>query len=73
MKIDALETSALMNVAMRPDFVAAEGRGSWLTDHRGRHYLDFVQGWAVNALGHCPPQIAAQSRDLRDRKGDRSN
>ncbi len=59
MKIDALETSALMNVAMRPDFVAAEGRGSWLTDHRGRRYLDFVQGWAVNALGHCPPQIAA--------------
>ncbi|HXF45539.1 MAG TPA: acetylornithine transaminase, partial [Burkholderiaceae bacterium] len=30
----------------------------WLVDHRGKRYLDFVQGWAVNALGHCPPQIA---------------
>jgi acetylornithine/N-succinyldiaminopimelate aminotransferase len=58
MKIDAFETSALMNVAARPDLVAVEGRGSWLIDQRGRRYLDFVQGWAVNALGHCPPQIA---------------
>jgi acetylornithine/N-succinyldiaminopimelate aminotransferase len=58
MKIDAFETSALMNVAARPDLVAVEGRGSWLTDQRGRRYLDFVQGWAVNALGHCPPQVA---------------
>ncbi|MCA3218697.1 MAG: acetylornithine transaminase [Burkholderiales bacterium] len=58
MKIDAFETSALMNVAARPDLVAVEGRGSWLIDQRGRRYLDFVQGWAVNALGHCPPQVA---------------
>ncbi len=38
--------------------VFVEGRGSWLLDHAGRRYLDFVQGWAVNSLGHCPPQIA---------------
>jgi acetylornithine/N-succinyldiaminopimelate aminotransferase len=68
MKIDQFETDALMDVAARPPLVFVEGRGSWLLDHAGRRYLDFVQGWAVNALGHCPPQIAealsAQSRRL---------
>ncbi len=58
MKIDAYETDALMDVAARPPLVFVEGRGSWLLDHAGRRYLDFVQGWAVNSLGHCPPQIA---------------
>jgi acetylornithine/N-succinyldiaminopimelate aminotransferase len=57
MKIDAFETDALMNVAARPPLVFVEGRGSWLVDHRGKRYLDFVQGWAVNSLGHCPAQI----------------
>jgi acetylornithine/N-succinyldiaminopimelate aminotransferase len=30
------------------------GEGAWLWDHQGKRYLDFVQGWAVNCLGHCP-------------------
>ena len=59
MKIDSYETDALMDVAARPPLVFIEGRGSWLVDHTGRRYLDFVQGWAVNALGHCPREIAA--------------
>ncbi len=59
MKIDHFETDALMDVAARPPLVMVEGRGSWLTDHAGHRYLDIVQGWAVNSLGHCPPQIAA--------------
>jgi acetylornithine/N-succinyldiaminopimelate aminotransferase len=59
MRIDHFETDALMDVAARPPLVMVEGRGSWLTDHAGRRYLDFVQGWAVNSLGHCPAQIAA--------------
>jgi len=59
MKIDHFETDALMDVAARPPLVFVEGRGSWLVDHAGRRHLDFVQGWAVNALGHCPPEIAA--------------
>jgi acetylornithine/N-succinyldiaminopimelate aminotransferase len=37
----------------------AEGSGSWLVDDRGRRYLDFVQGWAVNCLGHSPPAVVA--------------
>jgi len=48
-----------MDVAARPPLVFSRGQGSWLVDHRGKRYLDFVQGWAVNSLGHCPPEIAA--------------
>jgi acetylornithine/N-succinyldiaminopimelate aminotransferase len=35
-----------------------EGHGSWLQDEDGKSYLDFVQGWAVNCLGHTPDLIA---------------
>jgi len=49
--------SALMEITARPDLVFVRGEGSWLWDDRGRRYLDFIQGWAVNALGHCPPEV----------------
>lgn len=49
---------ALMRVAERPPQVFVSGSGSWLVDDKGWRYLDFVQGWAVNCLGHCPPQLA---------------
>ncbi|MEA3253706.1 MAG: aspartate aminotransferase family protein, partial [Chloroflexota bacterium] len=26
-------------------------------DEEGKQYLDFVGGWAVNSLGHCPPVV----------------
>jgi acetylornithine/N-succinyldiaminopimelate aminotransferase len=48
---------ALMEITSRPDTVFVEGRGSWLRDQNGKAYLDFVQGWAVNCLGHCPDAI----------------
>lgn len=51
------DTEALMWITARPDLLFVEGKGSWLTDDRGKRYLDFVQGWAVNCLGHCPPQV----------------
>jgi acetylornithine/N-succinyldiaminopimelate aminotransferase len=46
-------SNALMTITSRPPVVFVRGDGSWLFDHRGRRYLDFVQGWAVNCLGHC--------------------
>jgi acetylornithine/N-succinyldiaminopimelate aminotransferase len=49
----------LMSVAARPPRIMVRGSGSYLWDHEGTRYLDFVQGWAVNALGHAPPEIAA--------------
>jgi acetylornithine/N-succinyldiaminopimelate aminotransferase len=46
-----------MEVTDRPELVMVRGGGSWIEDHRGKRYLDFLQGWAVNALGHCPLEI----------------
>ncbi|MHB1207467.1 MAG: acetylornithine transaminase [Rhodospirillaceae bacterium] len=48
---------SLMEITTRPDILFVSGRGSWLTDHTGKRYLDFVQGWAVNCLGHCSPVV----------------
>jgi acetylornithine/N-succinyldiaminopimelate aminotransferase len=58
---------AVMPVALRPEVVFVEGNGSWLRDEKGREYLDFVQGWAVNSLGHCHPALveAVQSQAAR--------
>jgi acetylornithine/N-succinyldiaminopimelate aminotransferase len=57
-----------MRVAERPPVVMVEGHGSWLQDRDGRRYLDFVQGWAVNCLGHSPAAVVealtAQARRL---------
>ena len=47
----------LMKIADRPDTVFARGKGDWMTDQQGERYLDFVQGWAVNCLGHCPDDL----------------
>jgi acetylornithine/N-succinyldiaminopimelate aminotransferase len=49
---------AVMNITSRPHIVFVSGQGSWLTDSEGRRYLDFIQGWAVNCLGHSPPTIS---------------
>jgi len=50
---------ALMEIASRPPVVFVAGQGSWLRDENGKAYLDFIQGWAVNCLGHCAPPILA--------------
>ena len=57
MKLDALDTDVLMNITARPDLVFVRGEGAWLWDHHGKRYLDFIQGWAVNSLGHTPKII----------------
>jgi acetylornithine/N-succinyldiaminopimelate aminotransferase len=48
---------ALMNITARPPAVFVRGEGSYLWDAQGKRYLDFVQGWAVNSLGHSPPAL----------------
>jgi acetylornithine/N-succinyldiaminopimelate aminotransferase len=49
---------ALMDITARPPIVFVRGEGSYLWDDSGKRYLDFVQGWAVNCLGHSPPTVA---------------
>src|SRR6202034_440058 len=59
---------ALMEITPRPEHVFVRGEGSFLWDDAGKRYLDFIQGWAVNCLGHSPPAVAeaisAQARRL---------
>ncbi len=52
-----VDAHSVMYITKRPDIVMVEGSGSWLTDQNGKRYLDFLQGWAVNCLGHCNPGV----------------
>lgn len=67
MGFDEAGAKALMEITSRPDLVFMRGEGSWLEDHNGKRYLDFVQGWAVNSLGHCPPEVVRALTDQAQR------
>lgn len=54
-----LSTHKLMPVAPRPEILFVRGQGSFLFDSDGKRYLDWVQGWAVNCLGHSPAAVVA--------------
>jgi predicted acetylornithine/succinylornithine family transaminase len=47
----------LQNYARPDDFVPTAGKGTLLWDIKGKVYLDFVTGIAVNTLGHRHPEI----------------
>ncbi len=68
MEFNQFEVDALMYITNRPPIVFTEGDGMYLTDHNGKRYMDYLQGWAVNCLGHAPQCIAdalaAQSKKL---------
>jgi len=36
-----------------PEFVILHGKGSYIWDTKGKKYLDFSAGIAVNSLGHA--------------------
>ena len=57
----------IMKTADRPPLVMVKGAGSWLWDRDGKRYLDFVQGWAANSLGHSPRVVldALQAQGTR--------
>jgi acetylornithine/N-succinyldiaminopimelate aminotransferase len=62
----AVDSRSVMFITQRPELVMTEGLGSWLVDHNGKRYLDFLQGWAVNCLGHSNPgMIAAMNAQAR--------
>ena len=68
MEFNQFEVDALMYITNRPPIVFTEGAGMFLTDHNGKRYLDYLQGWAVNCLGHAPQVISdallAQSKKV---------
>ena len=51
----SVDAHSVMFITPRPEAIMVEGKGSWLTDNHGKRYLDFLQGWAVNCLGHSNP------------------
>ena len=51
------DVSRVMKITARPPIAMVRGQGSYLWDADGKRYLDFIQGWAVNCLGHCHPAI----------------
>jgi len=60
------QTAAIVNDQMpymvatyvRPPPMMVKGEGCFLWDIENRRYLDFTAGIAVNALGHCDPEMA---------------
>ncbi|MBL8439232.1 MAG: acetylornithine transaminase [Zoogloeaceae bacterium] len=68
MEFPHAQAESLMHIAPRPPLMFVRGEGSWLIDQTGKRYLDFIQGWAVNCLGHNPAAIrralAAQADTL---------
>lgn len=52
-----LEAKHLMPTYKRPPLVFTHGKGCRVWDHRGKKYLDFLGGIAVNALGHGHPRL----------------
>ena len=47
----------LLGTYKRQPIVFMHGRGCYVYDSRGKKYLDFLGGIAVNALGHAHPRI----------------
>jgi len=53
-----LERKYMMNTFKRLPLTLVRGEGARVWDDKGKEYLDFVGGWAVDVLGHCHPEIA---------------
>ena len=60
--------SAILNTYNRKKIAFTKGKGSFLYGTNGKKYLDFVQGIAVNCLGHANNylinSISRQSKKL---------
>ncbi|MGB0205717.1 MAG: acetylornithine transaminase [Neptuniibacter sp.] len=48
------KTNYLLPITNRPELCFIRGKGDYLYDQTGKQYLDLIQGWAVNTLGHSP-------------------
>ena len=49
---------AIMPTYGRQDISFVKGEGAWLTDTKGKRYLDALAGIAVVGLGHANPEVA---------------
>jgi acetylornithine/N-succinyldiaminopimelate aminotransferase len=61
--IAELEQRVLIPTYDRLPILVARGEGCYLYDDRGKKYLDFLGGLAVNSLGYAHPEILAVLRE----------
>ena len=61
--IQELESQYVMPTYARAPVLFMRGKGSTLSDDRGREYLDFIAGIGVNVLGYDHPRIRRILRD----------
>ncbi|MFB3922353.1 MAG: aspartate aminotransferase family protein [Terriglobia bacterium] len=62
-QIAQLEKSVLVPTYDRLPILAVGGEGCYLHDDKGKKYLDFLGGLAVNSLGYAHPEILGALRD----------
>src|SRR6266567_5380983 len=62
-QVAELEKETLVPTYDRLPILAVRGEGCYLYDDRGKKYLDFLGGLAVNALGYGHPEVLAVLRD----------
>ncbi len=62
-QVRELEKRVLIPTYDRLPVLAVGGEGCYLYDDRGRKYLDFLGGLAVNSLGYAHPEIMAVLRE----------
>jgi len=53
--------------------IPVKGEGAKLWDEAGNEYIDFAGGIAVNALGHCHPELVKVLKDQADKLWHLSN
>jgi acetylornithine/N-succinyldiaminopimelate aminotransferase len=58
-----LEHKLYMRIVKRVPVTLVRGKGTRVWDDKGKEYLDFVGGWAVNSLGHCHPVMVKALTD----------
>ena len=68
-----MHNTMLMPNYKRLETIFNEGKGCWLSDCNGRHYLDMISGIAVCSLGHAHPAISEAIHDQADRLLHTSN
>ena len=66
------ETS-LMSTYNRADLAFVRGEGVWLSDKKGKKYLDLASGIAVNSLGHSNPKLVKVLADQGSKLWHTSN
>ena len=65
-EIKTLGEKYVMNTYGRYPVALVRGEGTLVWDADGKEYLDFLGGIAVNALGHCAPEVTGALKEQAD-------